>query len=243
MKPPALTLAAVALLYAGPLWAATDPFTDQAPFPLGSLGATVSQTQGSNAMKVATVTSGSPAFAAGLLVDDFIYGVNGERLSLPGNPHHDAWRTTGSELGTAIERSETTTGTLSLMVLRPGVGPLTLDATLPPTTAWRPSFPVGDPRMAAYYEQVCADIHTKIQAADFFEDFSSTTAGGDSDYYGAYYGMILLAHPNWNSTTGAKPYRNSIDKLKDRAIAFLNSRVLEPVQPDAAGYVDARVYS
>ena len=227
------------LLSAASLRAASDPFTDLAPFPLGSLGATVWQTQGSAALKVAAITSGGPAQTAGLQVNDYIYGVNGERLSPPGNPHHDGWSITGSRMGNAIARSETTDGALSLMVLRPGSGPLTLNATLPLATAWRTSFPAGDPRMEAYYESICADIHIKIMDPGFFGSISSTDAGDNSDYYGPFYGLILLAHPDWNNTAGPKPYRISLQKLKDRAIAYLNTRIVEPVQPDDSGYVNA----
>ena len=40
--------------------------------------------------------------------------------------------------------------------------------------------------------------------------------------------MILLSHPNWNDTAGAKPYRNSIDKLRTRCEDYINGRMLEP---------------
>ncbi len=239
MKLPVFLLFIMALLPASALRAASDPFTDQAPFPLGSLSAMAQMTQGSSALKVTAITTGGPAATAGLRVNDFIYGVNGERLSQPGNPHDVGWRGPGSELGYAIERSESSNGALSLMVLRPGTGPITVNATLPAAAAWLPSFPVGDVRMGTYYEKVCADIHGKIQDAAFFSAVTQTSPGDASDYCGAFYGFILLAHSEWNSTSGSRPFRNSINKLRDRAIAFLNTRVLEPVQPAAAGYVDA----
>ncbi len=238
MKLSALLLFILALLPASALRAATDPFTDQAPFPLGSLSAMAQTAQGTSALKVTAVTAGGPAAAAGLQVNDFIYGVNGERLTPPGNPHHDGWRGPGSVMGHAIERSESTNGALSLLVVRPGIGSVTLNATLPVTTAWRPSFPVGDTRMADYYEKVCADLHARIQDAAFFPAITGTQNGHHSDFYGAIYGLILLAHPDWNATTGPRPYRLSIDKVRDRSVAYFNTRILAPVAANQPGFVN-----
>ena len=202
---------------------------DDVPFPLGSLGGKAFQSEGSSLLRVTEVTAGGPAAAAGLQVGDHIYAVNGEKLPVTGARYDDGWRGAVTELGYAIERSESGTGALSLGVLRPGTGSVTINATLPLTTAWRPSYPVGDPRSQAYFDKVCADIHSR------------TTSSSDGNF-GAntgWHGMILLAHPQWNSTSGATPYRNSINKLRTRCVNYLNGRQLEPVESGQPGYVDA----
>ena len=213
-----------ALLYSAGLTMAED----DVPFPLGSLGGKAFQAEGSSLLKVTEVTAGGPAAASGLLVGDQIYAVNGTNLSVTGSRYDDGWRGAVSELGYAIERSESTTGAISLGVLRPGAGALALNASLPANTAWRPSYPVGDTRSTAYYQKICADLHTKIQAS----------SSGNFGFNTGWFGMTLLASPDWNSTSGANAYRNSINKLRDRCIAHLDGRVLEPVEPDQAGYID-----
>lgn len=200
---------------------------DADAFPLGSLGGKALQSPGTSLLRITAVTSGGPAAAAGLQVGDYIHAVNGNPLSILSTDMNNGWKGSVTDLGNAIEKSESAGGAISLGVIRPGTGAVTLNATLPANTAWRPSYPVGDPRADALFEQTCADLHTKIQG-------SST---GDFGYNTGWFGMTLLASPNWNDTSGAKPYRNSINKIKDRCIAHLNGRILEPVEPSAPGYV------
>ncbi len=121
------------LLLCAPLVRAQcDPnFQDMRPVPLGALSVTVNQKQGAGVLRVAEVTAGGPGALAGLIPGDFIYGVNGERLSAIGRPHVEGVRGALSEMGYAIERSESTTGALLLQVLRPGTGALNLSAALP----------------------------------------------------------------------------------------------------------------
>ena len=201
---------------------------DDVPFPLGSLGGKAFQTEGSSLLRVTEVTAGGPAAAAGLQVGDFLYAANGEKLPVTGSRYNDGWRGAVSELGYAVERAETSGGALSLSVLRPGAGNLTLNATLPPTTAWKPSYPVGDSRATSYYDKVCADIHSR----------TTSSADGNFGANTGWHGLILLAHPQWNSTSGATPYRLSINKLRDRCVNHLAGRVLAPVESGQPGYID-----
>ena len=193
---------------------------DLLPFPLGPLGGKAYQEKGTSLLRITEVTPGGRAATAGLQVGDFIYGVNNERLPLVGPVHVDGWRGAVSELGYAIERAESTSGALSLQILRAGTGILSLNLTLPLKTAWRPSYPVGDVRMREYYDKVCADLHSQTQAS----------ADGNFAYETGFFGLILLAHPDWNQTTAPRPYRTSINKLKDRCVAHLAGRILEPVE-------------
>jgi hypothetical protein len=123
---------------------------DDVPFPLGGLGGKAFQTVGSILLRVTEVTAGGPAAAAGLQAGDFLYATNGEKLPVTGARYDDGWRGAVSELGYAIERAETSGGALSMSVLRPGTGNVPLNATLPATTAWKPSYPVGDSRATSY---------------------------------------------------------------------------------------------
>jgi hypothetical protein len=201
---------------------------DDVPFPLGALGGKALQTEGSSLLRITEVTAGGPAATAGLQVGDFLHAVNGEKLPPTGSRYDDGWRGAVAELGYAIERAESVDGALALDVLRPGTGNLRLGATLPATSAWRPSYPVGDPRAASYFDKVCADIHERTTAS------STGNFGANTGWHG----IILLAHPQWNSSSGATPYRNSIDKLRDRCVNHLAGRVLEPVESGQPGYVD-----
>ena len=201
---------------------------DADAFPLGSLGGKGLQAPGSGLIKIISVTAGGPAATAGLLAGDHIHAVNGTSLSATSTSINDGWRGAVVEFGNAVETAESTNGVLSLGVLRPGSGAITVNATVATASAWRPSYPVGDTRADALFEKACADLHAKVQA--------SSTA--DFGYNTGWFGMTLLASPNWNDTTGAKPYRNSIDKLRVRCVNYLNTRVLEPVEPSQPGYVD-----
>lgn len=199
---------------------------DNDPVPLGSLGGRALQQPGSGLLKITEVTAGGPAASAGLRVGDFIHSARGAVLSATSPSINDGWRGAVSELGQAIERAESIDRTLSLGVFRPGTGAVNLNATLPANTAWRPSYPLGDARADSLFEKACADLHTKIQASSGF------------GYNTGWFGMSLLASPNWNDTTGAKPYRNSINKIRDACVSYLNGAILEPVEPGAAGYVN-----
>lgn len=193
---------------------------DREGFPLGPVGGIAQQVTGSSLLRVTEVTAGGPGEAAGLQPGDFIYGANGEKLPPMGAVHTDGWRGAVSELGYAIERSEAAGGALTLQVLRAGAGNVSLSVNLPPQTAWRPSFPSGDTRMSAYFDKVCDDLHAKVTAS----------ASGDFGYETGYFGMILLGHANWNSNTGARNFRVSINKLRDHCVAHLNSLILAPAE-------------
>jgi hypothetical protein len=56
------------------------------------------------------------------------------------------------------------------------------------------------------------------------------SSAGDFAYSTGLFGIIMLSHPNWSDTSGAKPYRLSINKLRDHCVSYLESRILTPVE-------------
>ena len=77
-----------------------------------------------------------------------------------------------------------------------------------------PAWPAGSARRIRSTSGAAAQIHSKVQSS----------SDGDFGYNSGWFGMILLSHPNWNDTGGAKPYRNSIDKLRTRCEDYSHQR-------------------
>ncbi|WP_346190072.1 cadherin domain-containing protein, partial [Rubritalea halochordaticola] len=197
------------------------------PFPLGPIGGTATETEGTSLLRITAVDTGGPGGLAGLQIGDEIYSVNGEVLPKTGSQYGDVWKGAVTTLGYEIEKAQASGGSLTLGIMRQGVGAMTVNLTLPQAAAWKMSYPLGDARAEAYYEKMCADLHSRTTAS----------SDGNFGYNSGTFGMILLAHPEWNSTTGAKPYRNSINKIKDRCVAHLNGAILEPVEASDPNYV------
>jgi uncharacterized protein (DUF427 family) len=197
---------------------------DTESWSLGPIGGTFQIVLNSKLLTVTSVAAGSPGAAGGLLVNDRIYGAFGEEFNVLNNYYIGSVQ----DLGSAIDRAEANGGILPLRVIRPGTGNVDLTINLPAAGGFGPAYPLGSPKFDTLYENSCAELHTRIMAA----------SGSLLGYNNGWAGLTLLAHPDWNSTSGTKPYRNSINKLRDRAVSYLNAIILAPVEDDAPGYVD-----
>jgi autotransporter-associated beta strand protein len=176
-------------------------------YPLGPIGGSYRVTANSSLIKISALTSGEPGVVAGLQVGDFIYGAFGQTFTPTGNYHYGVTQ----ELGIAVDRAEAGDGVLPLLVVRPGSGGMTINVALPAAGAFGAAYPRNSAKYAAVYENAVAYLHTRVM-----------NANGNVDYPTGWIGLILLGHPNWNDTTGAKPYRLSINKVRDRAILLIN---------------------
>ena len=197
-------------------------------FPLGPLGGTGDGVGGSGLIVIKSLQSGEAGDVAGLQVGDFIAGADGFPFGVHSTNSNDGYQGAVQELGMAIDRAEGSDGIVDLQVIRSGVGGLSVPVTVGTAGSLGPAWPVGSSKSDAIFEESCDEIHSKVQAS------SSANFG----YNSGWFGMILLAHPDWNSTTGSNPYRLSIDKLRVRCENYLNGRVFEPVEPS----VDQALY-
>lgn len=185
-------------------------------YPLGPIGGSFRIAAGSNFARVTALTAGAPGDLAGLKLSDSIYGAFGKKFSPVGDYHFGLTQ----ELGFAVDRAEGGNGALPLMVLRPGVGPLTITVNLPAVGAFGPAYPRGSAKHQAMFEEACAYLHQRVMA----------TGNGEFGYFTGWTGLVLLGHPNWNDTTGAKPYRLSINKIRDLCVTKINAALYAPVE-------------
>jgi hypothetical protein len=74
--------------------------------PLGPIGGVFRMTGGANFVRISSLTPGAPGAAAGLQVDDHIYGAFGEEFDATGAGYFGAVQ----DLGLAIERAEVRDG-------------------------------------------------------------------------------------------------------------------------------------
>lgn len=198
------------------LWLCPRAARAEDTWSMGPLGGKYQLQPGSAYLKVVTLTTGQPAATAGLQVGDFLYGAFGQKFGVLG----DGYLGAPQDFGNAIERAEAGNGQLPLMVLRPGTGGLTITVNLPAAGAFGPAYPLGSPKFNAMYEWVAGQAHASGMAA----------GTGNAGYNEGLFGMILLAHPNWADTSGAKPYRNSINKFRDLCVNLINAAQLAPVE-------------
>ena len=201
---------------------------DDADWQLGPVGGTFRTRPGTNLLEVKSVAAGGPAATAGLRAGDFIYGAFGEDFAALSTSSSNGYKGSVQDYGDAIERAEAGNVPLPLKVLRPGTGTVAISVALPNAGAFGAAYPLGSPKFDAMYEWACAQMHTSVQAS-----------GSGFSYDDGWFGMCLLAHPNWNDTTGAKPFRLSINKLRDWGVTRLTNAVWEPVESAQAGYVDS----
>lgn len=169
-------------------------------YPLGPIGGNYRVTPNSSSARISSLTSGNPGALAGLQVGDCIYGAFGRIFTPTGSYHYGV----SQELGFAVDRAEAGDGVLPLLVLRPGTGGMTINVNLAPAGGLGPAYPRNSPKYAAMYETAVADLHTRAM-----------NSNGSMGYFTGWTGLALLGHPNWNDTTGAKPYRLSINKIRD----------------------------
>lgn len=188
--------------------------------PMGKLGGTLDVSPGSNVLVVKSLTGGAPGQVAGLQTGDMIIGAEGQSFSETPANDNDGYQGALVDLATAMEFAASQDGLLDLEIVRSGVGGVSVIADIG-TTALGPVWPGTSAKGNSIFEEACAEIHQQVQ-------------GSGSDNFGyntGWYGLILLSHPDWNSTSGAKPYRNSINQLRTRCENFLNGRILEPLEP------------
>ena len=186
-------------------------------WPLGPIGGKFRIWTGESFIRVSEVTAGAPGAAAGLQVGDFITGAFGRAFDPITASKLDG---PVRQLGAAIDHAETNNTALPLSIIRPGAGSLTLTINLPASSGLGPAYTLTSSRYAAIYDAACAGLHTRIMA----------TSDGDIGYPTGFAGLALLGHQNWNDSTGSKPYRLSVNKVRDWAIATINSAILTPVE-------------
>ena len=195
--------------------AAADP-----DIPLGPVGGTCAPVPGTGLVKILTLETGGPGDAAGLLPGDFIRGAEGTDFGTTSTNTGDGYVGAIQDLAMAIDRAEGGSGQITLNVIRSGTGGTDVSVNVGTAGALGPAWPAGSAKAGSIYERCCADIHSLVQSS----------SSGNFGYDSGWFGMILLSHPNWNDTSGATPYRNSIDKLRTRCEDYLNDRVLEPAE-------------
>ncbi|BCX46981.1 Tol biopolymer transporter [Haloferula helveola] len=176
---------------------------------------------GSGLVVVKSVQSGGPGATAGLLAGDFIAGADGIPFGVHSTNSNNGYQGAVQDLGMAIDRAEGGTGIVTLNVIRSGTGGVDIPVTVGTSGELGPAWPAGSSKGDAAYEWCCDEIHAKVNAS----------SNGNFGYNSGWFGIILLSHPDWNSTTGARPFRNSIDKLRTRCEDYLNGRAFEPVEP------------
>ncbi len=204
---------------------------DTEHWSMGPLGGTFQIVVGSNMLTVQSVPGGTPAAAAGLQVGDRIIGAFGEDF----RPINNYYTGSVQDFGSAIDRAEGSGGLLPLRVLRPGVGMVDVNVNLPPAGYFGPAFPLGSPKFDTLYETSCAQIHAG--ANSWFGGAAMAPTNGSLTNLG-WMGLLMLSHPNWADTTGAKPYRNSINIMRNQAVAVLDNIVLAPVKSGQPGHVN-----
>ncbi|HEX7261848.1 MAG TPA: DUF6288 domain-containing protein, partial [Luteolibacter sp.] len=183
--------------------------------PLGPIGGLYQVTGNTSFAYVTAISAGQPGALAGLQVGDYVYGAFGQIFTPTGSYHSGVTQ----ELGFAVDRAEGGDGVLPLLVLRSGVGELTINVALPAAGAFGVAYPRNSPKYAAVFESSVAYLHSSVMSAN-----------GNLNYLTGWSGLALLGHPNWNDTTGAKPYRLSINKIRDLVVSQINSWRYAPVE-------------
>ena len=188
--------------------------------PLGGIGGVGDIVPGTGLVSVTSVTAGGPGAVAGLQRGDLIKGADGIAFSTTSTDDGTGFLGAVQDLAMAVDRAEGNSGALNLQVIRSGVGGMNLNLSLNTAGALGPAWPANNGKTAAMFEWNCDQIHAKVQAS----------SGADFGYNSGWFGMILLAHPDWNLTSGTNPFRNSINKLRTRCENYINARVIEPVE-------------
>lgn len=193
---------------------------DTDDFPLGPIGGVFNLAPGENCLRVKSLIAAAPGAVAGLQAEDAIYGAFGEDFGVTSTDTKTGFVGAAQDLGMAIERAESGNGQLPLKVLRSGSAPLVITVNLPVVDGFGPAYPVGSTKYDAIYQWAAGRVHAKVTAS----------SNGNFGYNSGWFGMILLSHPNWADIAGAKPYRTSINKLRDWCKSYLEGRILVPVE-------------
>lgn len=185
-------------------------------YALGPIGGQYRVTDHATYARIVSINSGGPGAAAGLLAGDVILGVFGKELPPTGQaPSGDNWgghHGVTEELGFAIDRAEGVDGQLPLTILRPGVGLTNVVVRLSALGAYGATYPIASPKYDVTYELAVRYLHD-----------NTVSNNGSMGYFSGWAGLCLLGHPDWDKSTGARPYRNSINLIRDSVIAWLNS--------------------
>lgn len=188
--------------------------------PLGGIGGVGDIIPGTGLVSVSSVIAGGPGAVAGLQPGDLIQGADGVMFSITSTDSGNGYIGAIQDLAMAVDRAEGNGGALNLQVIRSGVGGLNVSLALGSAGSLGPAWPANTGKTAAMFEWSCDQIHSRVLG-------SSTANFG---YNSGWFGMILLSHPNWNQTSGPKPFRNSINKLRTRCENYINGRILEPAE-------------
>lgn len=192
-------------------------------FPLGPLGGRAYLQLGENSLRVSHLDTDGPGATAGLQANDYLFGAFGVPFDKSIKNFLNIYTGPLKGLGEAIEKARRGDGLLPLMVLRSGVGSLTVNLQLDPADRFGPAYPLGSASFAEAYERSCAAIHQGL--------LNETWRGVTGSTYPSYWsGLALLTHPDWNSTSGERPYRLSIDATRDRCLAALANAQYAPVE-------------
>lgn len=187
---------------------------------MGSLGGKMKVTEGAGILTVNSLSPAGPAALAGLLSGDIITGVEGLAFTQTSLNSNDGYQGALNDLTRGMEFASSHDGLLDLSLIRPGVGSLALTADIG-MTPLGPAWPGTSAKGSAIFDKSCQSIHELVQAS------GSDNFGSNSGWMG----LILLSHPNWAETRGPLDFRNSIEELRVRCEAYLNGRILEPLEP------------
>ena len=202
--------------------AASSGGEEERDYPLGPISGLFRITDGAGYARVTKLNAGGYGLASGLREGDYILGAFGRAFPthgfLPNGVKRGGHIGVISELGYAIDRAEGADGSLPLMVMRPGVGRMDLVVQLPVSGGFGPTFPIASPKFEDTYQKSLDYIHQRVMATD--PDW----------YFRGWFLLALLGHPDWDKTTGLRPYRLSINKLRDSIVGELVARGYAPTE-------------
>lgn len=195
-------------------------------YPMGPIGGTFRLSDGAPYLRVTWVDEAGPGYLAGLRAGDYVLGAFGKFF--PPTSYNARMEKIGfhagvtQELAYAIERAEAADGVLPLQILKVTTGERrNLNVQLPVKgEGFSPLYLLKSEKFDATYERSVAYIHNRVMSGN-----------GDLGYPTGWAGLTLLGHPDWNKTDGLRPYRLSINKLRDRAISVLNGTPYAPTEP------------
>jgi autotransporter-associated beta strand protein len=216
----AMWLGAATIAPAAP--SAAAPGEEPRDYPMGPISGTFRITDNASYARITKLNAGGYGLASGLKEGDYILGAFGKPFPahgyLPNGVKRGVHIGVVSELGYAIDRAEGADGKLPLTILRPGAGRLDLTVQLPAVGAFGATFPIASPKFEDTYQKSIDFIHQQVMTSD--PDW----------YFRGWYLLALLGHPDWDKTTGARPYRLSINKIRDSIVADMNARGYAPTE-------------
>lgn len=192
-------------------------------FPLGPIGGAYRITAGSGVARIVSMPEGTPGYAAGLRANDYISSAFGNRFSTSGSGTGSSHHGFTQEMGFAIDRAEGADGVLPLTVIRSGIGTVSIDVQLEPKGTYGPAYPINSAKYDETYEAAVAHLHSELMRLD-------GGSQGGVHYLSNWSGLAMLGHPDWDKTDGPRPYRNSINLVRDHKIAIINAHNYSPTE-------------